>query len=67
MGALAKTYGQLPSYVRANATTFDIMVMDATMTWEEFQQNKASGKLQKPPELSQEELKKILNETRIEK
>lgn len=66
VGALAKTYGQLPSYVRRNATTFDIMVMDAAMTWEDYQQNKASGRLQKPPELSQEELLKILQETRSE-
>lgn len=60
---MAKTYGQLPSYVRDNATTFDIMVMDVMMTWEEHQQDKAEGRT-RPPELSQEQLLQILKESR---
>jgi hypothetical protein len=40
------------------------MVMDVMMTWEEHQRYKAEGRMPPPPELSQEELLKILKETK---
>jgi hypothetical protein len=56
-------YGQLPSYIQANATTFDIMVYDVMMSWEEYQQNQAEGKLQ-TPKLSQEQMIAMLEKVR---
>ena len=40
---VAKTYGVLPSYVRDHATTYDIMVMDVYMAWEDYQRAQAEG------------------------
>jgi hypothetical protein len=65
VGTLAKTYGVLPSYVRDNASTFDLMIMDVMVTWEQHRQDQADGKLS-APELSQDELLKILKETKGE-
>lgn len=45
---MAKEYGLLPSYVRDNATTYDIMVYDVMMSWQEHQRNQAEGKLEAP-------------------
>jgi hypothetical protein len=56
-------YGQLPSYVEANATTFDIMVYDVMMSWEEHQRNQAEGKLD-TPKLSQEQMTAMLEKVR---
>lgn len=39
IGALAKTYRLLPSEVQANATTFDVMVMNTMLTWEQQRQS----------------------------
>ena len=59
-------YGQLPSYVRDNATTYDIMVMDAYVSWEREQYDLASGK--KPvPKLSTEEMMAMIKNARGEK
>jgi hypothetical protein len=59
IGALAKHYGLLPSDVAARATTFDLMVYDVSMTWEQHQQDKAEGK-SPMPQLSEEELLKLV-------
>ena len=59
-------YGQLPSQVQANATTFDIMVYDVMMSWEEYQQNKAEGK-NPAPELSQEQMLAAIERVKKEK
>jgi hypothetical protein len=56
-------YGQLPSYIEANATTFDIMVYDVMMSWEEHQRNQAEGKLD-TPKLSQEQMTAMLEKVR---
>jgi hypothetical protein len=57
---MAKLYGQLPSYVRANATTYDMLVTNALQSWEKEQYDKASGKLS-TPQLSTEEMKSMLD------
>lgn len=62
IGALAKTYHLLPSEVLARGTTFDIMVMDVMAAWEEYHQKKADGTY--VPDLSEEELLKILEENK---
>jgi hypothetical protein len=56
---LAKAYGQLPSYVRDNATTYDVMVMDMMLSWEEQARNETSG-IKSVPELTQEEMQAML-------
>ena len=59
-------YGQLPSYIQANATTFDIMVYDVMMSWEEHQQKQAEGK-NSAPELSQEQMFAAIERVKKEK
>lgn len=56
-------YGQLPSQVEANATTFDIMVYDVMMSWEEHQRNQSEGKLE-TPKLSQEQMMAMMNKVK---
>jgi len=48
-------YGVLPSYVRDNATTFDIMVADVMAAWEQSQSQKNN-----PDSYSEEQLLKIM-------
>ena len=52
-------YGQLPSYVLANATTYDMLVTDTVLSWEREQYNKASGKTS-TPQLSVEEMQAMV-------
>lgn len=60
---MAKMYGQLPSYVKDHATTYDMLVTDALLSWEQEQYNKAQGKLS-TPNLSQEEMQAMLDRVR---
>ena len=62
IGALAKTYHLLPSEVLARGTTYDIMVMDVMMAWEDYQKQKADGNY--VPKLSESELLQILEENK---
>lgn len=43
VGRLAKTYGLLPSEVLSKATTYDLMVTDVLMTWDNYQNNPADA------------------------
>jgi hypothetical protein len=54
---LGKRYGMLPSQVIAEATTFDLVVMDAAISF----QNHSS---RDPNDASEEELLKILEKSR---
>ena len=63
IGALAKQYRLLPSEVRARATTYDIMVYDVMMTWEEDQRKKANGE-RSVPKLKQEDMRAMLERVR---
>jgi hypothetical protein len=56
IGHLARTYGQLPSYVEAHATTYDIMIDDVYSTWLDSKVNPGA-----PPKASQEQLQEIMN------
>lgn len=60
---MAKMYGQLPSTVLAQATTYDMMVTDALLSWEQEQIDRANGKLPKH-DLSQEEMQAMLDRVR---
>jgi len=63
IGMLAKHYGVLPSQVREHGTTYDLMIHDVMMSWEQHQQEKANGK--KPaPELSQETMMALVNKVK---
>jgi hypothetical protein len=57
---MAKMYGQLPSVVLNHATTYDMLVTDALLSWENEQYEKAQGKMPSP-NLSQDEMKAMLD------
>lgn len=59
-------YGQLPSYVLANATTYDIQVMDLMLGWEQQQYDKANGK-KSTPKLSVEQMQAMVAEVKKRK
>jgi hypothetical protein len=63
IGMIAKQYGQLPSSVREFATTYDLMIYDVMMSWEQYQQERAEGKTQ-TPNLTQEEMLKMVERTK---
>lgn len=42
---MAEKYHMLPHQVERNATTYDFMIMDVLATYENYQQQKSSGKL----------------------
>lgn len=56
---MAKYYGVLPSVILEQASTFDLMVYDVSMTWEQEQHDRINGN-STVPELNQDELLKIL-------
>ena len=56
-------YGQLPSYVKANATTYDIRVTQTLLAWEKEEFDKAQGK-PTAPSLTQEQMMKMIERTR---
>lgn len=64
--AMAKRYGKLPSEILASASTLDLVVLDAALTYENYLQekekNKGSGTLN-PPNVKEEELVKIWERT----
>ena len=45
IGRMAKEYGMLPSQIEREATTYDIMITDVLASYENYQQQKASGKV----------------------
>jgi hypothetical protein len=57
---LGKRYGLLPSRVMEQATTFDLVIMDASMTFEQHANRDTSV----PPEVPEEDLLKILERSR---
>jgi len=63
---LGKRYGLLPSEVLMRADTFDLYIMDAALTFENYHQKKANSKngLGPTPQLTTEELYELLNENK---
>lgn len=47
---VAKRYGKLPSEVLREANTFDLYVLDAALTYEQYHHKKAMNKGQEPVE-----------------
>ena len=64
-GMLAKHYGLLPSQVRELGTTYDLMIYDVMMAWEQNQQDQANGK-KVTPVLTQEEMMSALERVKKE-
>jgi hypothetical protein len=58
---MAKMFGQLPSYILANATSFDIVVTNALA---EYENSLANPDQKSVPELSQEEMLEMIRQTR---
>lgn len=59
---LAKRYGKLPSEILREANTFDLYIIDAAMTFEQYHHKKAMNKGQDPIDhYSTEDLIKIYN------
>lgn len=59
IGNLAKTYGVLPSYVLEHGTTFDLMVTEAMVAWENYQKNPADQS-----QYRTEDLQKVLEKVK---
>ena len=53
--AIGKRYSLLPSEVMSKASTFDLVVLDAALGYQNYIQDKADGK-KEVPKLSQEEM-----------
>lgn len=45
IGRMAEKFGMLPSQVATQATTYDLMITDVLATYDNYQQQKSSGKL----------------------
>jgi hypothetical protein len=60
VGHLARSYGQLPSHVLGNATTYDIMIDDVYESWLRYQTRDKD----QPPEVAPEVLQEIINKSR---
>jgi hypothetical protein len=66
IGMIAKQYGVLPSMVRELGTTYDMMIYDVMMSWEQYQNEKANGN-NPTPQLSQETMMAALERVKKEK
>lgn len=59
---LAQRYGKLPSEVLSSASTLDLYVMDAAVSYRDYQQRKADGKV--AVDYTTDELQDIIRKTR---
>jgi len=58
---LGKRYGMLPSEVLGRSNTFDLYIMDAALSFENYHHKKSMNNGQDPlPEYSQEQLQAML-------
>ena len=64
---LGQRYGLLPSQVLIKADTFDLYIMDAAITFENYHKKKANSKGPIAPDLTQEELLQILKKDKTKK
>jgi len=62
---LASRYHMLPSNILADATTFDLQVMDIGLRYEHVAEQKRRGTYKKPiPKLSVDEMKDMIARTK---
>ncbi len=57
---MGKRYGMLPSQVINQANTFDLVIMDAAITFEQY----ANRDPNTPPDVKQDDLMKIMEKAR---
>jgi hypothetical protein len=63
--SLGKRYGMLPSEVLERSNTFDLYIMDAALTFENYHHKKANNNGIEPvPDYSQSELLAMLNKNK---
>lgn len=63
--AMAKRYGYLPSDIMGRASTFDMVVMDAAISYENYlEKQHRGGGSGAPPDVPEEELLKILEKAK---
>jgi hypothetical protein len=63
--SLGKRYGMLPSEILSRANTFDLYIMDASLTFENYHHKKAMNNDKDPiPDFTTNELQDILNKSR---
>lgn len=62
---MAKTYGLLPSQVRDNATTYDIKVTEALVSWENRMQEEASTGKPAVPNLDQKQMLDMIAKVKV--
>lgn len=58
---MAKRYGLLPTEVLERATTFDMVILDAAVGYEQFVTDRARG-VKKSPEVPQQKLVEVINQ-----
>lgn len=61
---LAKRYGLLPHEVLNRCDTFDLYIMDASMSFENYHHKKAMNNKDPLPDYNQDELLEMLNRNR---
>lgn len=58
---MAKRYGLLPTEVLERATTFDMVILDAAVGYEQFVTDRARG-VKKPPDIPQQKLVEVMKQ-----
>lgn len=62
---LGKRYGLLPSEVLSKGNTFDLYIMDAAMTFENYHHKKAMNNGREPmPDYTTDELQNMMNKVK---
>lgn len=66
IGRMAEKYGMLPSEVISKATTYDLMITDVLVSYDNYQMQQASGKLPSADSYSYsvEEMKQMMEKAR---
>lgn len=63
--SLGKRYGMLPSEVLCRSTTFDLYIMDASLSFENYHHQKSMNKGNEPmPDYSTDELLVMMNKAK---
>ncbi len=63
LDTLGERYGMLPSQVLGHASTIDLYVMDAALSYHEYKSNKAQNKVD-PKQYTTDELQNMLASAR---
>ena len=65
IGRMAEKFGMLPSEVAERATTYDIMINDVLAAYDNYQQQKANGKVDPSVyQYTEAELKAMMEQSR---